>query len=352
MARLLTVNPDSPEPDLIALAAAEIRRGRLVAFPTETVYGLGANALDALAVERIFLAKGRPPTNPLIVHLASAESLSQVVAEVPPMARFLAQAFWPGPLTLILPRQEVVPPRVSAGLPTVAVRVPAHPVALALMRASATPIAAPSANRFSSVSPTTAQHVLQDLGEALELILDGGPTPVGLESTVLDITCSPPKILRPGGVTREAIEAVIGPVAVHTVDVDGLASLSESMPSPGMLVRHYTPRAELWLVSSPDLPAALDEIARLTGLQLAAGRKVGLLLADEDPVQLPALPVSMVTLGPGDDLAVVARNLYAGLRRLDEQGVDLILSRDFGEQGLGLAIRDRLRRAASQLVDL
>ncbi len=345
MTRILTVHPEAPEPEPIADAAAEILRGRLVAFPTETVYGLGANALDAAAVARIFIAKDRPPEDPLIVHLASEDDLPRVVSVIPPVAHELARAFWPGPLTLILPKHPRVPDNVTAGLPTVAVRVPAHPVAFALLQASGVPIAAPSANRFGHPSPTTAQHVMDDLGSRIDLILDGGPTTIGVESTVLDVTRTPPLILRPGGLPREALEALIGPVAVRAET----AATKGPQPSPGLLGRHYAPRAELILCLGPPA-AAREEMARLARLKQAEGQRVGVLLADEDRPYFSHLPVFPFYLGPSSDLAQIARNLFIGLRALDEQHVDLILARDFGERGLGLAIRDRLQRAASQVV--
>lgn len=355
MTRVLTVSPHATETGLLADAAAEILRGRLVAFPTETVYGLGAHALDSQAVARIFVAKGRPPTDPLIVHLASADDLPRVARDIPQVAYNLARAFWPGPLTLVLPKQRDVPDNITAGLRTVAVRVPAHPVAIALLRASDAPIAAPSANRFGSVSPTTAQHVLDDLGGRIDLILDGGPTPIGVESTVLDVTCAQPMILRPGGVTREALEEIIGPVTVRgecgceaVPSPEGGASPGP-LPSPGLLAKHYAPRAELVLCTGARA-AAVEKMVWLAQLNHADGRRVGLLLADEDAPYFSDVPARFFCLGPAGDLAQIARNLFAGLRALDEQGADVILARDFGEQGLGLAIRDRLRRAASQVI--
>ncbi len=339
MARISCVDAHHPDPRPIAEAAAVIRAGGLVAFPTETVYGLGADGLNPAAVARIFEAKERPPTDPLILHIAEPEALSQLVQEVPLVALELARRFWPGPLTLVLPKQLVVPDLVTAGLPTVAVRVPAHPVALALIRAAKTPIAAPSANRFGHTSPTTAQHVLDDLGDRIDLILDAGPTPVGVESTVLDLTGPVPTILRPGGLPREAIEAVVGPVAIRVIVPEG------PMPSPGMLARHYAPRAEMVFLQGP--PEWARAVLRELALRHAAeGHRVGALIAEEDREALAGLAVETVVLGPEDDLERIARRLYDGLRELDSRGLSLILARDFGEKGLGLAIRDRLTRAA------
>jgi L-threonylcarbamoyladenylate synthase len=351
MTHIITVDRENPQSDLIAFAAAKILSGRLVAFPTETVYGLGANALEERAVTRIFEVKGRPSYDSLIVHIASVDDLFRVVCEVPGGVYELAKAFWPGPLTLVLPKQSAIPDNVTGGLKTVAVRIPAHPVALALLRTSGVPIAAPSANRFGQVSPTTAQHVLSELKSHIDLILDGGPTTIGVESTVLDVTHKPAIILRPGGVPREALEHILGPVVVRSINNHHPGAVSEDpQPSPGLLAKHYAPRAKLILHLAPDLTETLEEIARLARLFLAESLQVGLLLADEDKLFFNDLPVKVYTLGPNKDLAKIAHNLYAGLRTLDEQEVDVILAHDFGDQGLGLAIRDRLMRAASQII--
>jgi L-threonylcarbamoyladenylate synthase len=355
MTEIIVVNPQTPQPDRIAYAASLIQQGKLVAFPTETVYGLGANALDEKAVARIFEAKERPMDDPLIVHLASREDLSIVAKDIPEIAYLLIEAFWPGPLTLVLPKQDIVPMNVTAGLDTVAVRIPDHPVALALIRASKVPIAAPSANRFSKVSPTTAEHVLHDLDGRIELILDCGPTSVGVESTVLNIMTTPPVILRPGGISREAIESLIGRVMVFGEvgkgHLEAPPVIHGPSPSPGLLPRHYTPRARLILVKGTS-NRVLEEMASLSRLHLSDGVQVGLLITDEEKPYFERLPVRIVTLGPAGDLIQIARNLYAGMRMLDAQGVDVIIAHDFGKSGLGLAINDRLRRAASQIIDL
>lgn len=344
MTHVLKISPRAPDPDLIQQAAAVIQRRGLVAFPTETVYGLGANALDEEAAAKIFAAKGRPSNDPLIVHLASFDDVSRVAADVPAIAQKLAEAFWPGPLTLILPKQSHVPNIVTAGLNSVAVRVPAHPVAHALIRASNVPIAAPSANRFGHTSPTTAAHVFNDLNGRIDMILDGGGTTVGVESTVLDVTQNPPVILRPGGVTREALENVIGMVQLRNNNV---SSDEEAQVSPGLLGRHYTPHAEL-ILCMDERAAALEKISALAGQAAGQGRSVGLLLANEDVAGLQSTRYVPHPLGSYENLEEIARNLYAGMRALDDQKVDLILTRDFGSAGLGLAIRDRLKRAASR----
>ncbi|MBN1876316.1 MAG: threonylcarbamoyl-AMP synthase [Anaerolineae bacterium] len=327
---------------LIAQAAEVLRAGGLVAFPTETVYGLGANALDADAVKGIFAAKERPAYDPLIVHLAEAAELPQVTVGIPPVAWTLAAHFWPGPLTLVLPRRTEVPPEVTAGGETVAVRVPLHPVAQALIRAAGVPVAAPSANRFGQLSPTRAEDVLADLEGRIDLVLDGGPTSVGVESTVLSLVTPVPTILRPGGVSREALENVLGFVELFP----GPASSGQgALASPGSLLQHYAPRAKLILYRGA--PAAMLDVMREEALRLhAKGTRVGLLLAEEDLALFAGLPLILRAAGPAEDLEEVARQLFATLRELDAAEVRVILARDFGSAGLGLAIRDRLTRAA------
>ncbi|MGW6504423.1 L-threonylcarbamoyladenylate synthase [Nonomuraea angiospora] len=312
----------------IEKAAEALRAGGLVAFPTETVYGLGANAEDPAAVARVFQVKGRPPSHPLIVHIGGAEHLGDWVEDVPPMARLLAEHFWPGPLTLVLRRGRRVPFEATGGLETVAVRVPGHPVALALLSAFGGGVAAPSANRFGSVSPTTANHVRAELGDAVDFVLDGGPCEVGVESTIVDATGEIPSVLRPGGVTREDLEAVLGcPLAVHS---------TSHVRVPGQHPSHYAPRARVILVE-PDKVVAEAELAQ------ELGRQVGVLLPPsyaDAPVQahaMVAVPGSMVAY---------ARGLYAFLRELDQRGCDLIVASLPVEEGLGLAIANRLRRAA------
>ena len=238
----------SSAPQAIADAAEIIRSGGLVAFPTETVYGLGANAMDAAAVEKIFSAKGRPTFDPLIVHISNLSEIERVVSSFSPAAQTLADAFWPGPLTLVLPKQPDLPDLVTSNLKTVAVRIPNHPVALALIEAAGVPIAAPSANRFGHTSPTTASHVFQDLAGHIDLILDGGSTSIGVESTILDLSTTPARILRPGGITREMLETLIGPVTVFKQ----IKKPGQRLLSPGLIEKHYAPRAEMFLFKGPD----------------------------------------------------------------------------------------------------
>ncbi|MDI9832638.1 L-threonylcarbamoyladenylate synthase [Streptomyces sp. KAU_LT] len=312
----------------IEKAAGVLRAGGLVALPTETVYGLGANAEDPAAVSRIFQVKGRPPSHPLIVHIGGAELLDDWVQEVPATARLLAEHFWPGPLTLVLRRGRRVPLEATGGLETVAVRVPDHPVALALLSAFGGGVTAPSANRFGSVSPTTADDVRAELGDAVDFVLDGGACEVGVESTIVDATGEIPTILRPGGVTREDLEAVLGcPLAVPA---------SSHIRVPGQHPSHYAPRARVVLVE-PEKVVAEAELAR------ELGHRVGVFL----PAALGGSEVKAhaVVQVPGS-MAAYARGLYGYLRELDQRGCDLIVASLPAEEGLGLAIANRLRRAA------
>jgi L-threonylcarbamoyladenylate synthase len=315
----------------IAQAARILREGGLVAFPTETVYGLGADALDVAAVARIFAAKGRPTFDPLIVHLADRTWLERVVGHAPEAALRLAARFWPGPLTLVLPKREVVPGLVTAGLDTVGVRVPDHPAARALIAAADRPIAAPSANLFGHVSPTTAAHVVEQLGDRVDAVLDGGPCRVGVESTIVSFASGAPVVLRPGGVTREDLaEALGGPVGLARERVTGDAPLV----APGQLDRHYATRTPLRLLSG-----------RAQGPGSTA--RVGLLAFAAAPASGFA---AVEVLAPDGQPATAAANLFAALRRLDACGLDLLLAEPCSEEGLGSAIMDRLRRCAAGAV--
>jgi L-threonylcarbamoyladenylate synthase len=339
--RVLAVDPQRPDQQAIGQAADLLRKGRLVAFPTETVYGLGANALDERAVARIFEAKGRPTTDPLIVHLAAAADLASIARAIPAIAYELARRFWPGPLTLVLSRQAHVPASVSAGLDTVAVRVPAHPVAHRLIAAAGLPVAAPSANRFTRPSPTSAAHVLSDLGDRIDLLLDGGATTIGVESTVVDLTGPVPAVLRPGGITVEKLRQVTPEIEYmpRYLSEDSAAS------APGGMLRHYAPEAQLTLVEGP--PDAMRRYMTAQAEQLArVGQRAGILVADEDLGALADIPAIVRSLGPELQLDLVALRLFAAIRELDQAQVDAILVRSFGREGLGLAIWDRLTRAA------
>ena len=337
----IVVDPHAPDDAAIALAADVLRHGGLVAFPTETVYGLGANALNSTAISHIFQAKGRPASDPLIVHVASTSQLTEVAIDIPPLAWLLITEFWPGPLTLVLRRGYDVPPSVSAGANTVAVRMPRHPVASALITAAQLPVAAPSANLFARPSPTTAQHVLEDLNGRVDLILDGGPTSIGIESTVLDLTGDTPRILRPGGITLEQLQTTIPSITY----VSQYLEEQETAAGPGMLLKHYSPRAEVVLFDGP--PAATLAALRVQAESaLAAGRRVGVMVVNDDLPALHDLPVEIAPLGQTANAADAAQRLFAALRSLDARGVDVIFARSLPRTGLGLAVWDRLVRAA------
>jgi L-threonylcarbamoyladenylate synthase len=328
--------------DVIGLeaAAAILRRGGLVGFPTETVYGLGAHALDAAAVARIFTAKGRPADDPVIVHLGEASNLEQVAVPTS-VAWQLSEAFWPGPLTLVLPRRPAVPTQVTAGLDSVGVRVPSHPVARALLRTSGLPVAAPSANLFGRPSPTTARHVLDDLDGRIDAIIDGGPTTVGVESTIVDLTSTPPRLLRPGGLPAEAIETVLG---------SHLASPGAGPAvAPGMLPVHYSPRTPLTLITGKQ---ARSRLAHEVAAALALGQRVGVITLKEDLDLFPR-PVVTAEVGNWDEPARSASKLFDAIRTLDRANLDMILARELADPdvGLGRALADRLRRAAHRVLD-
>ena len=345
--KVVQVDPMYPQPALIEQAAALLRTGQLVVFPTETVYGLGANALQAAAVEQIFVAKERPLSDPLIVHIADQGELATLVTAIPSEAKQLAQAFWPGPLTLILPASDQVPKLVTAGLATVAIRMPRHPVALALIKATGSPIAAPSANRFMHVSPTTAQHALADLNERIPLILDGGACSVGVESTILDLCTAIPTILRPGGVSLEELRSVLPEVQPPSkrkmTQENELLAEETSQKSPGQLLIHYAPSVPTFLFEGSTetiLKTMLLEIRR----RQEQGQMVGVLVADEDVAIFQESGAFIYALG--STFEQIATRLFAGLRVLEEAGVQAILCRAFEQQGLGLAIHDRLVKAA------
>ena len=344
---VIQINPTQPEPESIARAAALLRSGELVVFPTETVYGLGADALQTSAVERIFVAKGRPYSDPLIAHIADERDLEKVAVDIPSVARKLAQAFWPGPLTLILPAGPHIPRLVTAGLTTVAVRMPRHPVALALIRAAEVPIAAPSANRFMHVSPTTAQHALTDLCGRVPLILDGGPCEVGVESTILDLCADIPTILRPGGISLEALRTLlptVQPPVRQTQRHEDRHDEHTSQKSPGQMLMHYAPSVPSFLFEGSNETMRMAMLAEVQRRR-AQGERVGVLIADEDIEAFQNSGAQIYALGRAEASEQVPTRLFAGLRALEEVGVQVILCRSFSEEGLGLAIRDRLLKA-------
>jgi L-threonylcarbamoyladenylate synthase len=336
---LTKIDALEPNPLMMALAGQVILERGLVAFPTETVYGLGANAFNAEAVAHIFEAKGRPSNDPLIVHIGEFEQLEQVAVDIPAVAHQLADMFWPGPLTLILKRHPDIPDNVTAGQDTVAVRLPSHPIAQALIRKAGVPIAAPSANRFGRPSPTSAQHVMDDLGGHVDVILDGGNTYIGVESTILDLTTAVPTVLRPGGISLEELRKYLPLLAFyprHILD-------DEIAPSPGTLLKHYSPDAQV-LVFIGDNELVFDTMRHKASTLLSDEQKVGIMVLDEDVQLFEGIVAQYVFLGK--DKEAMAANLFAGMRELDAAKVDVILVRAPEQEGLGLAIYDRLLRAA------
>jgi L-threonylcarbamoyladenylate synthase len=319
----------------IQAAAEQLKSGEVVAFPTETVYGLGGNAFSDEAIERIFQAKGRPSDNPLIVHIADKSQLSEYVTSVPADAEKLMEAFWPGPLTIVLEHSGKLSGRVTAGLTTVGVRMPDHPVALSVIKASGLPLAAPSANTSGRPSPTSAGHVFEDLKGKISMIIDGGPTGVGVESTVVECTGGKTIILRPGGITKEALAQV-----VDKVETDPALTEKNTAPrSPGMKYTHYAPSAPLVLVDG-DVEFFNNQIQEAE----AQGKKIGILITEE--LQHRVKAHEQVILGSGNDLSTVARSLYDSLRTFDKKNVDIIFSVVFPETEIGSAIMNRLRKAA------
>ena len=351
----LVVDPEGSNEAVLDQAAAILRTGGTVALPTETVYGLGANALDEVAVARIFQAKGRPGWDPLIVHVCDEAMLNLVASEIAGAARKLMEAFWPGPLTVLLPRSELVPNPVTAGRPLVGVRMPAHPVALELIRRAAVPIAAPSANRFGHTSPTTAQHVLDDLDGRIDAVVDAGPCGYGVESTVVDATVWPLIIYRPGAVTIEQIREFAGEAeffvtGARAADLALEDEVRQGLPSPGVGVRHYAPRARLMLVEGAGDEAAVQRaLAREARIQggIWGAERVGVLWPGElAEASRDLADVQVFRWGRWADGEELARRVFAGLRALDHQGCSVILCPRPSGEGIGAAILDRLLKAA------
>jgi L-threonylcarbamoyladenylate synthase len=343
--RTLVLRVDSQRPDVesIRVAADFIKHGGLVAFPTETVYGLGADALNSSAVPALFEAKRRPLDNPPIVHVGDTRAVYDLVREVEPDAERLMRRFWPGPLTLIFERSRVVPYVTVAGLDTIAIRMPNHNVALALIRESRCPIAAPSANLAGRPSPTCAEHVLADLDGRIDAVLDAGPTRVGVESTVLDLTVDPPQVLRPGGTPYEVLKSFLGRVELNPVVAADRALPVEKARSPGLKHKHYAPDADVIVVEG-ELAAVAAKIKELARSYTQVNKRVGVLATDETVRGYRADVVR--SLGSRSDLAAVARNLFRLLREFDAEKVDVILAEGLPLEGLGLAVMNRLRKAS------
>lgn len=340
----------------ISKAARILKQGGTVAFPTETVYGLGADALNPVAVRKIFKAKGRPADNPLIVHIAQMDGLKDIATDIPPIAFELMDAFWPGPLTLVLKRKDAVPDITTGGLDTVAVRMPDDPVALALIKEAGTPLAAPSANTSGRPSPTTAEHVISDLSGKIDAVIDGGTVEVGVESTVLDVTSDVPVILRPGGVGLEDISKYVGEVVVGYSDKDSEGGEGgeggEIVRSPGMKYTHYSPSAKVVLVEGSgdgDGRLVAAKISELILSYSAKNMRVGLLITNETAKQVHL--DDMYLLGRRDEPEDAAHNLFAGLRYLDNRDVDvIILDGSITHEGVGAAVYNRSRKAADELI--
>lgn len=339
------IDRENIEQNIIEQAGAILKQGGLVAFPTETVYGLGANALDEEAAMKTYTAKGRPSDNPLIVHIAELDALKEIVKEIPEVVYPLAAHFWPGPLTLIFRKNEKVPLGTTGGLQTVAVRMPDDAIANALIKAGGGYISAPSANTSGRPSPTAAEHVAEDLSGEIEMILDGGSVDIGLESTILDLTVEPPMILRPGAITKEMFEKVIGPV---TIDAAILSEDSKEAPkAPGMKYRHYAPKAEMIIIEG-ETENIVSAIKKLSSEQKASGKRVGIIATNESMKEYESGMVK--SIGSRENEKTVAHNLYKILREFDEEEVDCIYSEAFPEVGIGMAVMNRLGKAAGHHV--
>jgi len=338
---IIKLNADKIDIEKLRYAAEVIKNGGLVAFPTETVYGLGANALSEDAVNKIFIAKGRPNDNPLIVHISDIITLKDIVLDIPPIATKLIDKFWPGPLTLIMKKSPLISSVVTAGLDTVAVRMPAHPVALALITEAGVPIAAPSANISGKPSPTIAKHVIEDLCGKVDVIIDAGSAKVGLESTVLDITVYPPTILRPGGITANQINGVLGEGFVKSA-----TTMNEdcSKPrSPGTKYIHYSPKADMIIVKG-EVEKVVGKINALIDEKLPEVIKIGVLATNQTRDSYHQSTV--LSLGDRDDFETIAANLFSSLREFDERGIQLILAEAVEESEMGVAIMNRMNKAA------
>lgn len=342
LTRLFTVGDNVNEHDNeIKEAAKLLREGKIVAFPTETVYGLGANALDAEALKKVFLAKGRPSDNPLIVHIATIDQLDSLVEEVDDISQKLIANFWPGPLTIIFRKKQGISDIVTAGLSSIAVRMPNNQVALALIKAADLPIAAPSANRSGKPSPTKAEHVWNDLNGLIDGLIDGGSTGIGVESTVIDVSTDIPIVLRPGGITIEELEDVIGHVELDKAILNQI----DKPRSPGMKYKHYAPEGEMLIVRG-EREKVIQTIQKLINEKKAAGYKVGVLTTEEYKQNYQSSDL-VLAYGNQSDMYPLAANLYHALRDFDSQNINYIIAQGVDETGIGLTIMNRLRKAAS-----
>lgn len=337
--KILKINPDNIDKELLNEAVKVIGDGGNVAFPTETVYGLGANGLNEDAIKKIYIAKGRPSDNPLILHISHKDQIIPLVKEISEIANILIGKFWPGPLTIILKRSKIVPDIVTAGLDTVAIRMPDHPIALELISKSNVPIAAPSANTSGKPSPTKANHVIQDMMGRIPLIIDGGNTGVGLESTVLDLSTNIPRILRPGGVTFEELKKVMS----NVVQDESIISKDIKPKSPGQKYRHYAPKAEMLLFTG-DIQDIINKINTEIEKNILQGKKVGIMATEEtkDKYNKAIVLVS----GSRKKPETIAANLFSTIRELDKEEVDIILAEGIYTDDIGMAIMNRMIKAA------
>lgn len=341
--KIIRINPKNPEISRIKKAADILRKGGLVAFPTETVYGLGANALNSRAVKKIFGVKGRPFDNPLIVHIADKKEIYRLADEIPEKTEKLMNAFWPGPLTLILKKSKAIPRITTVGLNTVAIRMPSHPIALALIRQTKNPIAAPSANLSGKPSPTSAEHVKQDLCKKIDAIIDSDDSDIGIESSVLDMTVNPPMLLRPGKITLNELRKILGKVEIHpSIRSTNRFRISKS---PGMKYRHYAPNARIILIEGNKLKVR-KKIQELAGKYKKQGKTVGILCIEKNS----AYTADSIKFA-GKNLEIIAKNLFKIFREFDKEKIEIVLAEKISDKGLGLAIGNRLKRAAFQIIN-
>lgn len=342
---LININPEDIDPEKVRRAAEILRKGGLVAFPTETVYGLGADALNPHAVSKIFQVKGRPPDNPLIIHIGMPSYIRELAVDIPDEAETLMKTFWPGPLTLVLKKSSLIPEIVNAGLNTVAIRMPSNKIALSLIKEAKVPIAAPSANLSTMPSPTCAEHVINDLDGKIEAIIDGGATNIGVESTVIDLTASPITLLRPGGVTFEELQVLLGKNNVRKLSF--IQTDAQMAPkSPGMKYRHYSPKAEVILVKSA-IQNAEEKIQEIVDNFRKKGCKVGIMTIKETQ-HYNADEVIFI----GSDFETIARNIFKTFRTFDKKNMDIVIVEGVEERKLGLAIMNRLRKAAKRIINV
>ncbi len=345
--QVIKIEPENIDKNKLGVAAQALRKGKIVAFPTETVYGLGANALNTTAVEQIFIAKGRPSDNPLIVHISDKEKVYELTENIPEKAAVLMDKLWPGPLTLVFNKSPIIPRVITAGLNTVAIRMPEHPVARELIRLAAVPVAAPSANVSGKPSTTTAQHVLHDLDGKIEIVVDAGSSRVGLESTVLDVTVDPPMLLRPGGITPKQIEEIIGHI---DIDKTILSKVSQdNVPkSPGMKYKHYAPKAHVIIVKGENINNQAMKICDLATINKSKGKKVGICATDQTINNYNGFEA--ISMGDRNKPETIAASLFSLLRKFDDIGVEVILAESVDEKGVGLAIMNRMVKAAGYYI--